>query len=196
MLKMKTKEDMKHATEFYDSIPKELDPRCLEVALDLARQASESLYANYNNVKKLCTTLLGWTVAASISLVAAIVAQIPNGWNLQMIMTAYGLALSLTTSLVIILGGLFKRDWYLPGLEPTSCLSKARLKYLITCSNQSDALIRNLLFDLQCDSDENTRRLSEIVRIYRLTVRILVGGTIAGVILLSVLALACPCSLV
>lgn len=127
---------MKHATEFYDSIPKELDPRCLEVALDLARQASESLYANYNNVKKLCTTLLGWTVAASMSLVAAIVAQIPNGWNLQMIMTAYGLALSLTTSLVIILGGLFKRDWYLPGLEPTSCLSKARLKYLTCPANR------------------------------------------------------------
>ena len=189
---MKTNEDIKHATEFYDSIPKELDPRCLEIALDLARQASESLYANYNNVKKLCTTLLGWTVAASMSLVAAVVAQIPDGWSVQMIMTVYGLAISLATSLVLLLGGFFRRDWYLPGLEPTSCLSKARLKYLITCSNQSNALIRNLLFDLQCDSDENTRRLSEVVRIYRLAVRILVGGIVLGVILLIVLAFAYP----
>lgn len=71
----------------------ELDERVLEMCYDTGMKAIECLAANGDGIRRQCTTLLGWLIAALASLTGVLVYNFSKQieFNLITIMSAYGI---------------------------------------------------------------------------------------------------------
>ena len=88
------KKQLPEAEVFFSDVEfrKAVDVAVIRRAYEDANKKVSSQYESNNRLKRMSGTLLGWIVAALISLAGAIVALYPGGWSVALIMAVYAFA--------------------------------------------------------------------------------------------------------
>jgi len=170
-----------------------MDPEIVDHALSEGIRYMESQAAHIDSTQRKVITILGWIIAALISLISFLVVQISAGTRngVAFWMNLYGIiALSIPAALILF-GVLFNVDTYLPGNLPSNTLDKTVIDWVNTRRRDSRKVDLLKLSEIQmvedsCEANDRTiRRLSIFYRLGIASLSLLILG---GIILLFLLA--------
>lgn len=171
------------------NVADELPVEVLRIAFQEAKDYVKAQEDQYLHVVKVSSTLLGWIVAAIMSLVGAFAALAPGGWSVSMSMVMYGIvALSLPAS-VLVLGIHVGQHSYLPGNKPSVFLSAETWDSLTELEGKSRKekwFLMGSLWQLEREAFLNDKWNMRRVRAYRLALSLLASG-VMGALLLAIL---------
>lgn len=171
---------------------KAVDVAVIRRAYEDANKKVSSQYESNNRLKRMSGTLLGWIVAALISLAGAIVALYPGGWSVALIMAVYAFA-ALFVPAGILVGSLhYGNIFYIPGHAPRYSLSRPMCDYmkLLKPELQEKMFLIQMLQNRQTDIDANDAAHLRHVKSYRAAVISLLSIIIAGAVLFICLVTA------
>ena len=171
---------------------KVVDVAVIRRAYEDANKEVSSQYESNNRLKRMSGTLLGWIVAALISLAGAIVALYPGGWSVALIIAVYGFA-ALFVPAGILVGSLHYRNiFYIPGHAPRYSLSRPMCDYmkLLKPELQEKMFLIQMLQNRQTDIDANNAIHMRHVKAYRAAVISIFSTIIVGAVLFICLVTA------
>lgn len=169
-----------------------LTARIVDMAYEEGIRRLESQVAALARTKQLVQTILGWYVAAGISLVGILVGQIASGGSgFTIIMATYGTVVVAVSAWRFWNGSLFDTVTYEPGVEPAEFLNDEAVDWLNTLPDESWEFYKKHqeLVRIQKAIDRNTAQSVRIRRLYRRGVRVTVFGLFGAAILIPFLAL-------
>lgn len=180
-------------TEAQFEVPQSrLTPELVDMAYQEGMRHLDSQSRKLAQTKQLVQTILGWYVAAGISLIGILVGQIASGGSAFTIaMAAYGTAIVTISAWRFWSGSLFDTITYEPGVEPAVFLNDETVSWLNTLPDERWGFFKKHqeLIRIQKASDRNMDQSIRIRRCYRRGVRVTVFGLFGAVILIPFLAL-------
>lgn len=115
-----------------------LTTKIVDLAYEEGIRRLESQVAALARTKQLVQTILGWYVAAGISLVGILVGQIASGGSgFTIIMATYGTVVVAVSAWRFWNGSLFDTVTYEPGVEPAEFLNDEAVDWLNTLPDES-----------------------------------------------------------
>lgn len=188
------KKQLPEAEVFFSDVEfrKAVDVAVIRRAYEDASKEVSSQYESNNRLKRMSGTLLGWIVAALISLDGAIVALYPGGWSVALIMAVYAFA-ALFVPAGILAGSLHYRNiFYIPGHAPRYSLSRPMCDYMkkLRPEDQEKMFLIHMLQNRQTDIDANNTIHMRHVRTYRAAIISIFSIIGAGAVLFICLVTA------
>lgn len=167
-----------------------LTPEIIDLAYDEGRRRLEYTTAKIAETLTLVQTILGWYIAADISLIGILAGQVTGTHPspAAIALTSYGIVFISAAALCFWRGALFNVSTYGPGAAPVNFLSEETVGWLeqfhdkdwVTCKKYQ------CLLDLQESINRNTKISLRVRRCYRTGVNIsLAAAAVACVILFS-----------
>lgn len=167
-----------------------LTPEVIDLAYDEGNKRLEYITAKIAETLTLVQTILGWYIAADISLIGILAGQVTGTHRsaTAVALTCYGIVFISAAAFCFWRGALFNVSTYGPGATPVHFLSEETVGWLeqfrdkdwVTCKKYQ------CLLDLQESINRNTEISLRIRRCYRTGVNIsLVAAAVACVILFS-----------
>ena len=171
---------------------KAVDVAVVRRAYEDANREVSSQYESNNRLKRMSGTLLGWIVAALISLAGAIVALYPGGWSVALIMAVYAFAALFVPAGILIARLHYGNIFYIPGHAPRYSLSRPMCEYMkkLRPEDQEKMFLIQMLQNRQMDIDANNAIHVRHVRAYRAAVISLFSIIIVGAVLFICLVTA------
>lgn len=172
--------------ESYSSISVDI----LRLAFSQAVEYIKSQEAQYYHIVKVSSTMLGWLVAALISLTGASVALIPGGWSTFLALCIYGIVVLFFPAIVLVFGVHFGQSSYYPGSRPSAFLSAKTwdgLSEIEDTSTQEKWFLMGSLWQLERAAFLNNKWNLRRVKAYRLAVLSTLAGVLGALILIIIL---------
>lgn len=170
-----------------------LDPEIIDHALSEGIRYMESQATHIESTQSKVITILGWIIAALISLIGVLVAQISAGTSggVAFWMNLYGIIALAIPAALILFGVLFNVDTYLPGNLPSNTLDKPVVDWINTRkrdSRKADLLKLSDIQMVESSCEANDRTIKRLAVFYRLGIASLSLLILGGIILLCLLA--------
>lgn len=168
------------------NIPAEL----IDVAYEEGCRQIDGQYMAMKHVWSNSNTIIGWLVAVVAALTGVFISNIVSGnSNLITILSVYGIAVFLTVMVVLAIGVIFRKDFYLSGDSPSHFLRDEVLKALKDVEPKEYVKYAKgwALWEIQFRIMENNKRQKRMIRFYRIAMSILLCGTAIGAVFICFL---------
>ncbi|MBQ6186038.1 MAG: hypothetical protein IJK48_09240 [Bacteroidales bacterium] len=170
-----------------------LDPEIVSYALDEGKLLLESQSKSIDSTQRKVITILGWIIAALISLIGILVKQVASGspQNVAFWMNLYGIIALAIPATLILFGVLFNVETYLPGNEPANTLDETVINWVNSRRRETrkiDLLKLSNLQMVQACCSANNKTIKRLVIFYRMGIASLLLLILGGVILLYFLS--------
>ena len=171
---------------------KAVDVAVIRRAYEDANKKVSSQYESNNRLKRMSGTLLGWIVAALISLAGAIVALYPGGWSVALIMAVYAFADLFVPAGILVFRLHYGNIFHIPGHAPRYSLSRPMCDYMkkLRPEDQEKMFLVHMLQNRQMDIDANDAAHLRHVKAYRAAVISIFSIIIVGAVLFTCLVIA------
>lgn len=188
------KKQLPEAEVFFSDVEfrKAVDVAVIRRAYEDASKEVSSQYESNNRLKRMSGTLLGWIVAALISLAGAIVALYPGGWSVALIMAVYAFAALFVPAGILASSLHYRNIFYIPGHAPRYSLSQPMCDYMkkLRPEDQEKMFLIHMLQNRQTDIDANNTIHMRHVRTYRAAIISIFSIIGAGAVLFICLVTA------
>ena len=169
-----------------------LDPEIVNYALEEGKLLLESQSKSIDSTQRKVIIILGWIIAALISLIGILVKQVASGspHNVAFWMNLYGIIALAIPAALILFGVLFNVETYLPGNEPANTLDETVINWVNSRRRETRKIDLLKLSNLQMVQDcciTNNTTIKRLVIFYRLGIASLSLLILGGVILLYLL---------
>ena len=171
--------------------PRNFTKEVVDFAFEQAEKRLDKQMEAFNRVVGRNTAILRWLLIGLCSLLGVLVSEVsrPSANQILLWMTIYGIVAMLSTAVILVLTGLFKKNMCSSGAGPSTILSKEHQDDM-TRDGREDKLYALKEFHLEYlekainYNDEEHRK---VLKAYRRAVIMVVSEVVVGIILLLIL---------
>lgn len=170
-------------TKFDESKIPDIPAELIDVAYEEGCRLIDSQYMAMKHVWGNSNTIIGWLIAVMAALTGVLVSNIVSGnVNLITILSSYGIIVILVAMVLLIIGVIFKKDFYQNGDSPSHFLRDGVLMALkqVEIGEYVKYAKGWALWEIQFKIMENTKRHNRMIKFYRIAMSILLCGVIVG----------------
>ncbi len=170
-----------------------VDPLMIDYAIAEGKEAIESISTSVDSTQNKVITIVGWMIAALISLSGVLVVQLAAiDKDVRMvIINLYSIFAIGVPAVIMIRGILYKVELYTKGYRPSKLLDKDVIKWINQNCTTSDDKLNSLksmyLEKIQMMLDADYKIMRQVVNTYRIGVRTLVFTLLFGIFLVCLI---------
>ena len=176
-----------------------VDPLMIDYAIAEGKDAIESISASIDSTQDKVITIVGWMIAALISLSGVLVVQLAaiDKDARMIIINAYSI-FAIGVPAVIMIGRiLYNVEIYTKGYQPSKLLDKDVINWINrNCTTSEDKLnsLKSMYLEkIQMMLDADYKIMRQVVNTYRIGVRTLVFTLLFGIFLVCLIFAIWPC---
>lgn len=169
------------------------DPLMIDYAIAEGKEAIESISASVDSTQNKVITIVGWMIAALISLSGVLVVQLAaiDKDARMVIINAYSIFAIGVPVVIMIRRILYKVELYTKGYQPSKLLDKDVIKWINqNCTTSEDKLkaLKSMYIEkIQMMLDADYKKMRQVVNTYRIGVRTLVFMLLFGIFLVCLI---------
>lgn len=175
-----------------------VDPLMIDYAIAEGKEAIESISASVDSTQNKVITVIGWMIAALISLSGVLVVQLAaiDKDARMIIINAYSIFAIGVPVVIMIRRILYKVEIYTKGYQPSKLLDKDVVKWInqnyTTSEDKLKALKSMYLEKIQMMLDADYKIMRQVVNTYRIGVRTLAFTLLFGIFLVFLIFVIWP----
>ena len=164
-----------------------VDPLMIDFAIAEGKEGIESISTSVDSAQNKVITIVGWMIAALISLSGVLVVQLAAiDKDVRMvIINVYSIFAIGVPAVIMIRGILYKVELYTKGYRPSKLLDKDVIKWINqNCTTSEDKLnsLKSMYLEkIQMMLDADYKIMRQVVNTYRIGVRTLVFTLLFGI---------------
>lgn len=175
-----------------------VDPLMIDYAITEGKEAIESISASVDSTQNKVITVIGWMIAALVSLSGVLVVQLAaiDKDARMIIINAYSIFAIGVPVVIMIRGILYKVEIYTKGYQPSKLLDKDVVKWInqnyTTSEDKLKALKSMYLEKIQMMLDADYIIMRQVVNTYRIGARTLAFTLLFGIFLVFLIFVIWP----
>ena len=175
-----------------------VDPLMIDYAIAEGKDAIESISASVDSTQNKVITVIGWMIAALISLSGVLVVQLAaiDKDARMIIINAYSIFAIGVPVVIMLRRILYKVEIYTKGYQPSKLLDKDVVKWVnqnyTTSEDKLKALKSMYIEKIQMMLDADYKIMRQVVNTYRIGVRTLAFTLLFGIFLVSLIFVIWP----